>query len=403
MNTLLRLSILSFAIGLYAGCSPVKFDLDESKCEQVGQSCIVLNGKFHFDNTITVGGGKVDILIVDDNSASMSFEQKNLANRFAGFVNQLENASADYRIGITTTDISSDVSGVAGNPFRKINANGAFQDGKLIPFGPGVSFLTKDSASSQLERVQLFNKTIVRPETAECEQFIASWIASGKGTTNSNYTQSYLENCPSGDERGIFAANLTVKNNPNNFIREDANLAVVFLSDEDVRSGLYRTSGYALTADDQPNTLIENIKSKYGTGKNVRVHSIVVKDSSCLAAQSNQKLGTPEVAATAGFVSGSIGRAYLKFPENGWGQSVDICSLNYPTSLGSISTSIIDQINSAPVACENPIDLQVTLTPSDSSISWTIDGKNVRFSTLLPFGTTARLNYDCASLLFHPT
>lgn len=399
MNTLFRLSMLAFAIGLYVGCSSVKFDLDEAKCEQVGQNCIVQNGTYHFDNTVSVGGGKVDILIVDDNSASMSFEQKNLANRFSGFVSQLESASADYRIGIITTDISSSASGVSGNSPRAINGNGAFQDGKLIAFGSGVPYLTSSSAGSQTARVSLFNSTIVRPETAQCEQFIANWIGAGKSTSSSAYTQGYSDNCPSGDERGIFAANLAVKNNPNSFIRKDANLAIIFLSDEDVRSGLYLTDGnYPLSADDQPNSLITNIRAQFGDSKNIRVHSIVVKDNSCLAAQSNQKLGTPEVAATAGFVSGSKGNAYLTFPQTGWGQSVDICSLNYPSSLGAISTSIIDQINSAQLACENPIDLQVTLTPSNSSITWTVEGKNVHFNQLLPYGTTAKLVYDCTSI-----
>lgn len=399
MNSLLKLSALSFTVGLYVGCSQVKFGLDESKCEQIGQTCVVQNGKLHFDNAVSVGGGKVDILIVDDNSASMSFEQKNLANRFAGFVSQLENVSADYRIGITTTDISSGASGVSGNSARAINGIGAFQDGKLIAFGAGVPYLTSSSAGSQSARVTLFNNTIVRPETAQCEQFIASWIAAGKSTSSSAYTSAYLTNCPSGDERGIFAANLTVKNNPSDFIRADANLAIIFLSDEDVRSGLYSsTTGYPLAGDDQPNSLITNVRAKYGNDKNIRVHSIVVKDNACLSAQSNQKLGSPEVAATAGFVSGSLGSAYLTFPINGWGQSIDICSLNYPSSLGSISTSIIDQINSAQVACENPIDLQVTLTPSNSSITWSVDGKNVRFNQQLPLGTTARLVYDCTAI-----
>lgn len=48
---------------------------------------------------------KVDVLLVLDNSGSMGEEQANLAANFGPFIEQLEAAGADYRIGITTTDI----------------------------------------------------------------------------------------------------------------------------------------------------------------------------------------------------------------------------------------------------------------------------------------------------------
>ena len=48
---------------------------------------------------------KVDVLLVIDNSGSMGEEQANLAANFGPFIAQLEAAGADYRIGITTTDL----------------------------------------------------------------------------------------------------------------------------------------------------------------------------------------------------------------------------------------------------------------------------------------------------------
>lgn len=399
--TLTRLACLSFAVGFYVGCSPVKFALDAGQCEKVGQSCVVQNGLYHFDNNVSVGGGKVDILIVDDNSASMSFEQKNLASRFSGFISQLESNSVDYRIGITTTDISSNVSNTSNNYPRAINGNGSFQDGNLIAFGSGVPYLTPSSAGSQSGRVSLFNNTIVRQETLQCEQFIANWVQNyGVSGINTNeYAQQYLANCPSGDERGIFAANLVVKKNPGSFIRSDAHLAIIFLSDEDERSGLYGSGqGYALSDDDQPNTLIQNISSTYGSGKSVSVHAIVVKDNSCLSVQNHQSLGNPAVAATNGIVSGSLGSAYLTFPNNGWGKAVDICFNDYTSQLGQISSNIIDRINSASLACSNPQNLVVTISSSDSSITWTQQGSEIRFNKQLPAGTSVHLTYDCSSI-----
>ena len=104
MFTFTRAATLSFLIGLYVGCSPVKFSLDDSKCKENG--CIVVDGKYSFNYTATAGYGKVDILIVNDNSASMSFEQARLAPRFANFIGDLDSRNIDYRIGMTTTDVS---------------------------------------------------------------------------------------------------------------------------------------------------------------------------------------------------------------------------------------------------------------------------------------------------------
>lgn len=405
MKALYKITLASFAIGLYVGCSPVSFSVDEARCEKVGQNCIVQDGYYHFDNSVSAGGGKVDILIVDDNSASMSFEQKNLASRFSGFISQLEGQNADYRIGITTTDVSSNVSDTVNNYPRSINGNGTLQDGNLIAFGSGVPYLTPKSGSSINDRVAMFNNTIVRSETQQCEQFIATWVQN-KGissTGTAEYSQQYSQNCPSGDERGIFAANLAVKKNPSGFIRQGAHLAIIFLSDEDERSGLYSNGGYALSDYDQPNTLIQNIRTNHGTDKGISVHAIVAKDSSCLAVQNNQTLGNPPVSATTGFVNGSLGSAYLTFVNTGWGKAVDICFNDYTSQLGTISTSILEKINSVAIACSNPKNLAVTISNSQNpsgvtGVTWTQEGKEIRFNQQLPTGTSVRLVYDCTSI-----
>lgn len=389
-SLLVKIALASFALGAYIGCSPVNFSVDTDPCEK-DNSCVVENGKFAYNQTLTVGGGKVDILIVNDNSASMSFEQKNLAARFSGFIQSLDNRNVDYRIAMTTTDIH--IPG-DGNEPRAINGNGALQNGKLIPFG-SHAYLTKSVSN----RVSLFNQTVVRPETAQCEQFIANWInANGISSTNTSpqYVSQYKTNCPSGDERGIYAANLAVRNNPSSFIRGDAHLAIIFLSDEDVRSGLYNySSAYELDDLDQPADLIQNIYSKFGTNKGISVHAITVKTNSCLTQQANQALGNPAVAATKGFVTGTLGTAYQTFPQNGWGKSVDICFSDYTSQLGDISTYILERINSVALKCANPTDLTVELVPAQSSITHQMEGSNLRFSQNLAVGTKVKVSYKC--------
>lgn len=385
MKALTKFAAMSFVLGLYVGCSPVKFSLDDSKCLDSG--CVVENGKYSFNYSVTAGAGKVDILIVDDNSASMSFEQKRLAPRFANFIQNLDSRGVDYRIAITTTDVS-------GGKFP--------QGGKLISFGDGSSYLTPSNSN----RFALFNAAIQRPETTSCE----NWIAQNFSSQNTPaYAAAYTENCPSGDERGIYSANLVVQNNPNNFIRNDAHLSIIFLGDEDERSGQYRNpengeTNWLVTSTlsdlDQPATLVNKVKSVYGNDKfnSLSVHAIMVRpgDTACLAVQNNQALGNPANPATAGAVSGSYGKAYQSFISSNWGVAADICSENYTGQLGNIQTRIENAIKDIMLQCSNPESLIVTV--SGSAVSHWVDGKTLHFNQYLAPGTSVSLSYKCSSL-----
>lgn len=54
---------------------------------------------------------KVDILWVVDDSGSMSEEQSQLANNFASFIGFADSLGVDYQVGVTTTEINDAVSG----------------------------------------------------------------------------------------------------------------------------------------------------------------------------------------------------------------------------------------------------------------------------------------------------
>lgn len=377
-------------ISIYVGCSPVNFAKDEelNKCQNSGKNCLTQNGKDYFDETISVAGGLVDILIVDDNSASMSFEQTQLAARLSGFIQNLENQHADYRIAITTTDISN-----ANNPPRSINQNGALQDGRLIQFANGSYYLTASSGSIA-QKDAWFKQALQRPETASCENFIRSNY--GK----SGYDAAYSANCPSGDERGVYAANLVVKNNPNSFIRSNAHLAIIVLADEDERSQLYWYNqqspgsypGYDLESFDQPQTLLNNLRASYGGGKALSVHSIVTTTQACKNTQDGQL-----VVNGMSTVSGSFGLIYTQASQMTQGVIGDICATDYTSQLGQISTNILNRINSVTLACANPADLSVTIV-GQSGVTFTVAGTLVKFSTQLAPGTTVKVKYSCDSL-----
>lgn len=376
MKTFTRVAAIAFIIGFYSGCSPVKFVLDDSVCKDNG--CIVSDGKYVFNYSATAGAGKVDILIVNDNSASMSFEQARLAPRFRSFISELDGQHVDYRIAMTTTDVSES------------------KAGQLISFQDGVSYLK----SSNPDRQVLFNQTIQRPETLSCEKFISDWVRSHGGDRNSintpEYSTAYLQNCPSGDERGVYAANVVVNKNPANFIRSDAHLAVIFLSDEDERSALYNSAEFKLDQLDQPANLISNVKTKLGEDKynSLSLHAIVVKDQACLNVQNNQMLDAN--AATKGLISGSMGNVYLTMTAQGWGNAADICSEDYTSQLGQIRTKISESIKDILLNCSSPLELSVEV--NGKSVAYQMEGKVLKLAQALVVGTTINLAYKCTSL-----
>lgn len=375
MKRLLLAGFALSALSYYVGCAPVEFARD-TDC---GSNCVNLNGTKEYRYEVIPNEGKVDILFVSDNSASMSYEQAQMAQRFDTFIETLDNNNIDYRIAITTTDIQS-----VDNGPRAVNQQGALQNGKLVHLGGGKYFISRANTPSQVNRIDLFKNAIKRPETLQCETFL---------NTNSNPSESaYNANCPSGDERGLYAAALTANNNYNDFIRADAHLAVVILSDEDVRSSLYQGyTQFALADQDQVNYLTGVVNQKY-QGKSVRVHAIIVQpgDSSCLAAQNSQTNN----------VRGSYGYIYAQAAQATNGVVGDICATSYANQLVDIADNIGESIFEKALKCNNPkpIDAQtpmVSFVPVNANNTYVIAGDKIQFNPNLTVGTKAYLQYAC--------
>jgi len=360
---------------------------------------VVQNGKAVYPaQDYTVDGGKVDVLIVDDNSASMSFEQNRMSARFNQFIQNLENKGVNYRIAFTTTDISS-----SQNAARAINGNGALQDGKLIALSSGKKFLSKEDGDLAA-KTAIFKTAIERKETLSCETFINNWMSSGKTASDASYSTEYYNNCPSGDERGIYAANLVTKNNPDGFLRDDADFHIIFLSDEDERSQLYLYGGqYSLEDMDKGKTLASTIRTTFPS-KTFGIHPIITADAYCLPIQNQQM---------AGIVSGTYGTEYnnarkeaLSIVNSERSQKGlaavkmvlgDICLNDYAGQLTEIFDNVVGPIvDSFAIKCSNPEGLNITVSTSDSSISHELVGNVIKFNKKLPVGTRVSVSsYSC--------
>ena len=369
---------LFIGFGILSGCSKTNFEKSPTpaRCSSDAGTC-------NIDETIFVSGGMVDVLFVNDNSGSMSFEQSKMAERFPNLLQKLDERFLDYRIGITTTDISS-----INNPPRAINQNGALQNGRLISFNSGLKFLEPNTNN----KFNLFLSTMKRPETLECENYINTAIASGLKQTDAAYQQGYYEHCPSGDERGIVAANRVIRDNADQFIRPEAHLALVIISDENERTWGSKDSDnpYVLGTEDLPSNLINTVKIKY-PNKTFSAHSVIVKtyDQTCLRAQDAQMNG---------LVKGQYGGIYEELSNSTNGIIGSVCAADYGDQMGQIGAAIVKQVEFFTLHCENPENLQLTFIPLSAETGYHLEGRKVVFDRDLDPAAKVRFQYTCPLL-----
>jgi hypothetical protein len=388
MRAAYKVGAAGFIFAYFVACAPVKFDSSPApSCGGTGVACIQkCTGTSCIQSYSTekiVGKNPVDILIVDDNSGSMSPDQNKMATAFDGFLSQLESAQLNYKIAVTTTDISSAYTstptGVHNNP-GPYNGNGALQDGNLIDFGNGANVLT-DSVTN---RASLFSNTIQRQETIHCEQ-------------------SGYKECPSDDERGIFAANLALDKSTDSYVRPTAHFALIILSNEDERGLSSPNAGsdansnalramYPLETNDLPETFVSKFRTKY-PGKTLSVHSIIVKpgDQTCLQSESNPSQ----------FLIAKEGYSYQKLSQLTGGVIGSICDSNYTQQLKAIGDNIESQALSMPFSCR-PINDKYQLSvspqpahPLDATADWT--KMQLTISGTVAASTTLKLSYQCAT------
>ncbi|MCO4771424.1 MAG: hypothetical protein KDA24_15420 [Deltaproteobacteria bacterium] len=132
---------------------------------------------------------EVDILLVVDNSCSMQDEQEKLGEGFAEFVRFFEVAEVDYHIGITTTDVFNE---------------GPGNSGELARTGDGTRVIDEDTDDPDAVFEELVNVGI---EGAGSEMGLKAALA---------------------------ALTPPMSEGPNaGFLREEALLSVIFVSDEE--------------------------------------------------------------------------------------------------------------------------------------------------------------------------
>ena len=385
--------------------APEGFEGEPRRTERREREPVIPRCRFNYNVSL----GKVDILFVIDNSSSMFDEQENLASQFKSFLKDIKNV--DYNIAVITTDTS---------PTSKGIKDAAYQDGKFILIN-GQLFLSNPEVGENPDKslISAFTEAIKREETFECDN--SAKEASAEGGTNTNRPDKYRnlqqpvesgDSCPNYDERGTYALNLAFQNPEySSFFREDSQMLVVFLSDEDVRSGeeFYNQENFddyiPEYENDSPESVLKTFFEKftYSAMKNIRFHSIIIPpgDKTCLEKQNENRKEHGR---------GYYGRVYARLsnpssnlrqflndnnlPGNNFldGSVISICDKNYGSQLKKVSISANEM--KVPIPCSDPEDVQLFVNNREirEDIEYTTDETYMYFTPDGDLSLSSRVN-----------
>lgn len=373
------------ALGSVIACSPTKFSPSIAQNADCTTGCVVdPSGTQKWDESHKVGTGKVDILFVNDNSASMSVIQTRMAQAFGGFIERLDAREIDYKIAMTTTDATK----LSSNP--------------LITFGNSSTFLTKNDSN----RVALFNGAIVRQETTACENMIKAFYNTYGPSfqTRSDYNTQYNSTCASGDERGILTANYVLTNNVGSFVRSDAHLNIIVISNEDVRSG--NTGSF--TTEDRASTFTSLVNTNF-SGKYWEFNSIITKDAACATQQKEafktadgttikDQYGNYVIGANPGVEYAALSASASQDIDGNAqprGQIIDICQTNYSNHFNNMAAKVADSARRFDLKCSPaaaPV-VEVANNPA-ATVPHTWNGNYIVFNRGSE-GINVRIKYSC--------
>lgn len=323
---------------------------------------VIVSGEFN--KTFNTTSDKVDILIVDDNSGSMSEKQKNLASRFQDFVLNL--GSIDWQIAVTSTDVCEVGSTESLCKSSSIDIEGA--RGRF--FG--------DQGTNPLYG-NLLDVNILRPTTPNVSTLFGN-IVQRNGEQGS------------GDERGIYAANLTIDNRnttTSGFFRDGADLAIIVVSDEDERSVGDRATATntdqrrRLEEYDLPETLIKKVNDTWMGSKSLLINSIVIT-------------GEPGCGKTTDANYGSVYVKASKLTNGVIGCSTDDGAGAYTKMITNIG-SAIQKLNLNITLNHTPIsEPVVTWTPAGNAvpITWKPGTNTLVMSSYPLSGTQIKISYQ---------
>lgn len=171
----------------------------------------------------------VDILFVIDNSGSMGDEQANLIRNFESFIQVIAGGPLDYRIAVVTTDLGNSSDTISAGPERAGRAG----------FEIDTESPVRVVDSSDTSGCQTLNNTQHGCfRSGRSALWIDSQVDDAATVRSAFADMAGVGTCGSGLERGTTAMLEALRNTQASgcnagFLRAEANLVVVIISDED--------------------------------------------------------------------------------------------------------------------------------------------------------------------------
>lgn len=277
------------------------------------------------DHFAQQGLAKVDVLFVIDNSGSMMEEQASLAQNFAAFLSGAQQQPVDYHIGVTTTGIEPSPSGWSRCPG---GVDGG-EAGRLFPAdGSWPRIITRGTSNA----AQVFANNV--------SVGICHWDEQGLQAAYRALSPPLVNNADDPDTALANDGNL-------GFLRPDALLAVVFVSDED--------DGSPGTVDSYE-TFLRTLKANDPT---LLVISAIVG---------------PEDLSTCPSASSS-GSRYIALARHTGGVVESICTNDWAASLGNISGGVFSPRRRFPLSQvpADPSQIAVEVNGAAVTSGWTYD------------------------------
>jgi hypothetical protein len=270
---------------------------------------------------------KVDVLWVVDNSGSMSDKQQNLANNAARFIQHATGSGIDFHLAVTTTAMVPYVGGIVNCPG---GANGG-EAGRFFP------------VDNSLPRILTNQTPHVEKVFAELVQVgVCHWIEEGLETAKTALSPPLINNAK--------APNTPLPNDGNaGFLRDDARLAVIYVTDEDDIVAAPNGASKILSPIPVQTYVNQLLGLKPGRPDMVTASAIIALPGSC-----------------GGNVDG-VGTRYIQLVQQMGGTIADICSPDWG--------GVIDAIAAA--AFQPQLSFPLTKTPDDRNITVTVNGTMV--------------------------
>ena len=240
-------------------------------------------GTFDTEQTdvfIQTSGQDVDVLFVVDDSGSMGEEQSNLGNNFSKFITEASAWNNDYHVGVTTTDIDEAAGQLVGSPRYVTQTN--WESFKTnVKVGTGGSGTERGLAAAQM--------ALTLPN-------ISDTATSCTANADCAEPDACYDGFCGGPNRG--------------FMRDDASLEIVFVSDEEDQSPA-DLSFYI--------NFLKSIKGFYNDNL-LHVHAIVGPPGGCSSSSGD---------AVAGM-------RYIDVANQTGGNVASICDSDFASALESI-------------------------------------------------------------------